>query len=52
MLMTVQSLYKHNEEDCANFVSQCLYDGGLSKMTKEWYHHIYLFTSVLVSGLH
>ena len=39
--------YKSNENnggDCANFVSQCLYAGGLSKMTgsfgssKGWHH--------------
>ena len=23
---------------CANFLSQCLYAGGLSKMTMKWYH--------------
>lgn len=27
-----------NDSDCANFVSQCLYAGGLSKMTSAWYH--------------
>lgn len=36
--------YKTNPRDCANFVSQCLYAGGLSKMTgtfgssKGWHH--------------
>ena len=32
--------YKSNgaDHDCANFVSQCLYAGGFSKMTKAWYN--------------
>ncbi len=36
-------LYKKNGWDCANFVSQCLYAGGLSKMTglgsSGWHHY-------------
>ena len=35
--------YKKNKYDCANFVSQCLYAGGLSKMTGAsswgWHHY-------------
>ena len=26
------------DADCANFVSQCLFEGGLSKMTQKWYN--------------
>ena len=39
------SRYKTNRSDCANFVSQCLYAGGLSKMTgiigssSGWHHY-------------
>ena len=34
------SAYKSNDADadCANFVSQCLFEGGLSKMTQKWYN--------------
>ena len=28
--------YKTNTQDCANFISQCLYAGGM-KMDREWY---------------
>lgn len=33
-------LYKlaDKNRDCANFVSQCLYAGGFSRMTSEWYN--------------
>lgn len=37
--------YKTNDRDCANFVSQCLWAGGLSKMTgvfggsSGWHHY-------------
>lgn len=37
--------YKTNDQDCANFVSQCLWEGGLSKMTgvfggsSGWHHY-------------
>ncbi len=33
--------YKKNDKDCANFVSQCLYAGGFSKMTDIWYHRVF-----------
>lgn len=37
------SQYKTNSNDCANFVSQCLYAGGLSQMTgvgsSGWHHY-------------
>lgn len=37
------SQYKANNNDCANFVSQCLYAGGLTKMTGVglfgWHHY-------------
>lgn len=41
----IQKKYKSNTYDCANFVSQCLYAGGLSKMTgmigsaSGWHHY-------------
>lgn len=47
--------YKSNEADCANFVSQCLYAGGLSKMTgivgssKGW-HHYKVFNKYQISN--
>ena len=40
------SVYKRNRYDCANFVSQCLYAGGLAEMDSLWSHRkekIYFF---------
>ena len=37
--------YKKNTSDCANFVSQCLYAGGLSSMTASW-NNIYFKVQV------
>ena len=38
--------------DCANFVSQCLYEGGLSKMTGafKWGWHCYMNRNINVNG--
>lgn len=30
--------YKSNKSDCANFLSQCLFEGKLSSMTNDWYN--------------
>ena len=42
--------YKSNSKDCANFVSQCLYAGGLSKMTGSWYHKVYTYGKGYLGG--
>lgn len=42
--------YKKNDSDCANFVSQCLYAGNLSSMTKTWYHKIYSYGKGYLGG--
>ena len=46
--------YKTNSSDCANFVSQCLYAGGLSKKTTKWFADRYKITKAwgTVNGLY
>ncbi|MGN0528479.1 MAG: amidase domain-containing protein [Eubacterium sp.] len=48
------SQYKTNSSDCANFVSQCLYAGGLSKKTTKWFANKYKITNAwgTVNGLY